>query len=549
MKFFLHECDSHLGLAVFDELKLLGGAGNVFYGTTLSQSSSVDSFTPSPLIKLVPKSNKRLLVRTSTSCEVSVLPLQFATDEVVDDLYIHLSNRSIDQKILIVLVSSFESWTGTRKERVGRWDWEGREAELNGERNKIWEDKFLSLNNPQVTVRVLTCGVLYGGGEGVWGSLCRDAWLGVGRVSEIVRNVPTVHVVDAAKMINQVITKTLGLESQEYESVENEEIDKEDNTSTDEPPPAYLPSPFYFAMDSAFAKMSEIVSSINSHFSKKLSHPPSAEISPFFDLRGNFKISWHCQEGPVKGVEKFAREFCKSRDLKPTRVLFFGGKGTVSLADKFAEYLKLPLLVGGVLSSADLRDIMLGKIVESHDDNSEIKKMRESARECLFRGYVLGWKDPSENELKEVFGTKSENCQSFDDQFLPQTIVQLFGSVEEEELNIFQKNGIDVVCLTAGQVNLISLKIIVERNGLIKTFTKSETFHESAQVVEGFDVSEEKWREREEKLNRLEIAADKMNGLSTKDYLMQTVMLDVIEAVKRLPENNQTEFIANYLTN
>jgi hypothetical protein len=167
-----------------------------------------------------------------------------ASDEEISAICEAVASRTLDIKTLIVLLSSVESWTGSSLPGgpLTPYDFRKRRAGSEyGERLKAIEERFLALPslNSQVSVRVVTCGKIYGNDESEFASMFVSAW--EGRRFKPLADwkldliTPTVHARDASRFVKRVIMRTLQPNDEAQDEYEDDEdIKQEIQEDTDQ---------------------------------------------------------------------------------------------------------------------------------------------------------------------------------------------------------------------------------------------------------------------------------------------------------------------------
>ena len=234
MRIFLYDYDEQLVAMLYERLRV---SGNVFYGT--AKISTLDS---DPYIKIIPKSNPRLLIRTALSCDVFVLPIVSSFSEAeAEFLCDWIANRTIDRKVKLIVISNTESWWGTACSlAVHPGDYLIRQPRPTPEAQRIKriEDRLIdaSSRNPQINLKIFSCGQLYS----YFTDILQSAWSGeqVKCIDEYVP-LPLIHIKDAVGILKTLTTEdawvdleVLGI--QVPEEVANETPAKDEKQETQE---------------------------------------------------------------------------------------------------------------------------------------------------------------------------------------------------------------------------------------------------------------------------------------------------------------------------
>ena len=480
MKIFLHNADTQIGLALFDELKRLNDTGNLVYGTMLSDSEpeSTEILSCSEYINIVSKSNPKLVIRTSLQCDLSVIPLMTMSDSEVAALVEALNSRTLSKDIVIVLISSFESWSATPVDVVRPEDYAARIPGTNeGMRFKRIEDEFLAMSNPRVKVKIVTCGRIYGSGEFEFSSIFKHAWQGL--PFQAVRGpqiFPLVHAIDVAKITRNFFAAEFG--------------------------------PFAFAVDASALPHSELVSRVFGNFSDTalINWETSGERKiPIFSMPEDFEYF-----SKEFNVESVCLEFCEKRNCRPRRVLIYGAE--FSLAKNLAEFYGLPLL-------------------------REVCKSREST----FRGFVLTLPNFTVDEARKIFLAEGEEAPTLREEMKPHAVLEISENFQENSdaeavSQFFRSFKYDVPVLDIARPEIFKVaRTFVERLGRPVCFLPPRTqpalaVHAAAQPAE----------DAENKIINAIEEHEKIKGeLAKKDlkkYLTDFCIPAIVDAVGKLSE-------------
>lgn len=416
MKIFLHNCDTQLGIALYEELKLHDGPGNKIYGTLLADSDpSFPEILPfSEYVNIVKKSNSKLVLRTSLQCDLSVIPLMSMSDAEINDIIGAIHSRTLGNDTVVVLLSSFESWAATQADTVRPEDFSTRvPSKDHGLRYKRIEDAFLALKNPRVKVKIVTCGRIYGFGEFEFAQIFKNAWQGLPfNVPPAPKFSPLVHALDVAKITRNFFPSESG--------------------------------PFCFAFDASTITYPDFVSEIFGNFSSPALITSGAEEETKivkFEMPEDFP--WFSKQ---INFDLVCAEFCEKRRCRPTRILLYGAE--VSLAQNLAGFYGLPLF----------------------------NKAIEHTRESTFRGFVISFPNLSVEEAKKIFSEENDEGPKLRETVKPHTVLEISENFAEnsqaEQVSQFFRNfNYDVPVLDFARPKIFNVaRTFIERQGVPVSF-------------------------------------------------------------------------------
>ena len=159
-----------------------------------------------------------------------------------------------------------------------------------------------------ISVYILGAGILYGNGEKIFYDHFRKAWLGEEQplLGEGFNYIPTIHVVDIARMIKKII----------FDSVE----------------PGYI-----LAVDRGQSTLKDILLSISGNREEMISMIDILDVyekewTDFLNINLKMRTSdkfdknfqWHCEEGICKNIKKVRDEFVRYRGLLAIKVGIIG---------------------------------------------------------------------------------------------------------------------------------------------------------------------------------------------------------------------------------
>jgi adenylate kinase len=407
VRVFVNHCDTGLGKALCAALRSFPSGRNFVYGT-LSEEGATE---PKSVRRVVPKSNKKALVRTLPQCSVVVYSMENSDREELSLILMALNQYDFEKPFTFILVSSAVTWGETplpepaegeepatklsdaqfasRTPCKGYESWYDIEQQVVGLRKK---------NN--VETFIVTAGVLFGNGEEALHDLFKGAWLSEPTPLNFLEGdnfVPTCHVKDCAQLVKHIAAT-------------------EDRAATFGEDKCC-----FIAVDNAELTQKEIVQGITKHLMDgydpvtQEDYVPPAWLSLNLKLQASApltggEIELAYPNGPIADLKKVTSEFTKARNLRPICVVVTGpplvGKSVPSMI--IAEHFNLPYVSSAsVLQEArqsrsqvgsDLRMALEelraptdtpggGRITD--DQLQKVFKWKLQSNACKFRGYVL----------------------------------------------------------------------------------------------------------------------------------------------------------------
>jgi len=418
-------------------LRSFEGSGRNFVYGTLSEEGATE---PKSVRRVVPKSNKKAMVRTLPQCSIVVYSLMNSDPEELSQILTALNGFDFEKPFTFILVSSTVTWgESTLPEPAEGEDPATKFTDAMFASRKpckgyddyvpMWydiEQQVVSLNaKNNCEGYVVTAGVLYGNGEEALHDLFKGAWLSDPSPLNFLDGdnfVPTCHVKDCAALVKQI-------------------------AQTEDRVTAFGEEKYCFiAVDNAELTQKEIVQGVTKHLMDgyepvtKEGYVPPAELAVNLKrldgtpalmqasaAMGQIELAY--PNGLIADLDKVTTEFTKARNLRPICVVVTGpplvGKTVPSMI--IAEQFNLPYVsTASVLEEArqsrsqagsDLR--MALEELEAPSDTpgggriadeklQKVFKWKLQSNACKFRGYVIDGYPRTVVDAKALFLDEEE---------------------------------------------------------------------------------------------------------------------------------------------
>ncbi|XP_063078850.1 adenylate kinase 7-like [Engraulis encrasicolus] len=366
-------------------------------GTASNGDEEKQSFT----VEEYSSDDKNELLQRLTECDVIVYNITEDANELQEAAWaitaLHGQIESFIFPKIFILVTPLMTWALTKQEddaALTEDDFRRRRPLANYKEFSAFEKTVLKLGKTKrsrLSTYVVTSGLIYGMGEGIFHPLFKMAWLGeVDRLPVCIpgtNNVPTIHVNDLAGVIQNII---------------------------DHKPREF----FFFAVDEGKYALEDIVKAISLHLGPgKIEQVPKEAVlqAKLFTLaeldylsinlkvdaasaKNTLNVQWTCENGFIENVGLIISEYKIIRELLPIKICILGppavGKSTV--AQKLCNFYKIHHIdvkaIYERMKSLGADNEQISEYKVSPEDAEHLHRLVKetlNSMPCKNKGYVL----------------------------------------------------------------------------------------------------------------------------------------------------------------